>query len=136
MLDFDNTDLDFVKFWSRKALRWFKLGGFIILESSAGCFHVVFDRSVSWSENMSIVASITLRSHNSGLRRWQLMQCRKQSATLRISPKCSKPVPKIIYFEGSQEHEIAEYLRFRGFVNARARPIKNGHNIIRCPCRK
>jgi hypothetical protein len=35
-------------------MRWFKLRGIIILESSPHCYHVVFDRKVLWSENMHI----------------------------------------------------------------------------------
>ena len=71
----------------------------MILESSTGCFHVVFNRKVSWRENMQVVAWTALRSHNDGLRRWQLMQCRKGSSTLRLGPKGKKPTPRIIYLE-------------------------------------
>jgi hypothetical protein len=116
MLDFDHMSLDKVKYRARGAMRFFKLGGFLILESSENCYHVVFNRRVSWSENMSIVASVTLRSYNRGLRRWQLMQCRKQSATLRLSPKGVKPPPKIVYCEGRQDGQIQEYLEYRSLI--------------------
>ena len=112
MLDFDHMDIEKVKYWSRRVMKYFKLMGFLILESSEGNYHVVFDRRVSWSENMSIVASVTLLSHNRGLRRWQLMQCRKQSASLRVSPKGEKPSPRILFREGNQDDRINEYLEY------------------------
>lgn len=116
MLDFDHIPLEKVKYWARRVMKFFKLEGFLILESSENCFHVVFNRSVSWSENMSIVASVTLLSHNRGLRRWQLMQCRKQSASLRISPKGIKSSPKIVHCEGRQDGQIQGYLEYRNLI--------------------
>jgi len=116
MLDFDHMILVKVKYWSRRAMRYFKLGGFLILESSENCYHVVYNRKVTWSENMSIVASVTLLSHNQGLRRWQLMQCRKQSASLRVSPKGVKSSPKIVYCEGRQDGQIKGYLEYRNLI--------------------
>ena len=116
MLDFDHMPLEKVKYWARRIMRYFKLKGFLILESSENCYHVVFNRRVSWSENMSIVASVTLRSYNRGLRRWQLMQCRKRSATLRLSPKGVKPPPKIVYYEGRQDEQIRGYLEYRSLI--------------------
>lgn len=35
MLDFDHMPFEKVKYWARKAVRFFKLEGFLILESSA-----------------------------------------------------------------------------------------------------
>ena len=116
MLDFDHMPLENVKYWAKRTMRYFKLGGFLILESSENCYHVVFNRMVMWSENMSIVASVTLLSHNRGLRRWQLMQCRKQSSTLRVSPKGSKPSPRIVYREGSEDKQIVGFLRYRRMI--------------------
>jgi len=117
MLDMDDTSLDFVKFWARKVMRFFKLQGFLILSSSSHCFHVVFNRTVSWRENMQIVAWTALRCHNEGLRRWQLMQCRKGSNTLRVGPKGRKPSPKIVYKEGRQDKEIKNYYEFREMIS-------------------
>jgi hypothetical protein len=45
-------------------MEWFKLEGFIILKSSENNYHVVFNRRVSWPENMKIVAWVSLLSHN------------------------------------------------------------------------
>ena len=105
-------------------MRFFKLGSFLILESSENCYHVVFNRRVSWSENMSIVASVTLLSHNQGLRRWQLMQCRKQSASLRVSPKGVKPSPRIVYQEGRGDDQIKDFLDFREVVRNMMRKLR------------
>jgi len=116
MLDMDDTDLEFVKYWAKKTKQFFKLQGFLILNSSSSCFHVVFNRRVSWRENMQIVAWAALRSHNKGLRKWQLMQCRKGSSTLRIGPKGRKPSPKIVYSEGKQDGEIKNYFEYRKLI--------------------
>ena len=70
MLDLDDMTLKDVLYWSRRALRRFSLGGFLVLESSSGCFHVVFDRRVDWCENMRIVAWVALLSKKMKLRRW------------------------------------------------------------------
>ena len=101
MLDFDNTTFKTVRYWARRAKKWHKLGGFIILKSSEGCYHVVFDRPVSWCENMKVVAWVALLSNIRELQRWLLMQCIKQSSTLRVSPKMEKPSPRIVYREGT-----------------------------------
>jgi hypothetical protein len=42
MLDLDHMPLNRVKYWARRALRFFKLVGLLILESSKDCYHVVF----------------------------------------------------------------------------------------------
>ena len=116
MLDFDNTTFRTVRYWSRRAMNCYKLGGFLILKSSEGCYHVVFNRGVSWSENMRIIAWITLQAHNKDLQRWQLMQCIKQSSTLRISPKGDKLSPRIVYREGKQDDQIEDYLEYRKLI--------------------
>ncbi|MFC1803287.1 hypothetical protein ACFL0D_04910 [Thermoproteota archaeon] len=118
LLDFDDTDLDLVIQYARKAMKLFDLGGFLVLESSRCCFHVVFNRWVDWRENMKVVAWAILRSHNLGLSRWQLMQCRKGSSTLRVSEKYwveSSP-PWIVYGEGEHDEGIDDYLFYRDLL--------------------
>ena len=61
-LDFDDTTFRTVRYWALRTMRWFKLNGFLILKSSVNCYHVVFDRTVSWSENLRIVAWVALLS--------------------------------------------------------------------------
>jgi len=117
MLDFDNTPFKWVKYWAMRACEWFKLEGFIILKSSENNYHVVFDRKVSWSENMRIVAWVSLLSRNKGLTKWFLMQCIKGASTLRVSPKMDKPCPRVVYRCGKQDGQIKEFLRYRKLVN-------------------
>ena len=112
MLDLDYMSFNRVKYWARRALRFFKLEGYIILESSENSYHVVFNRKVSWSENLSIIGRIVLMTHQSPLQRWHLMQCVKQSMTLRVSPKGEKPSPRIIYREGKQDGQIKDFLEY------------------------
>jgi len=113
MLDFDNTTFKTIRYWARRAKKWHKLGGFIILKSSEGCYHVVFDRPVSWSENLKVVAWVALLSRKFELQRWLLMQCIKQSSTLRVSSKMNKPSPRIVYREGAEDNQIDGFLRYR-----------------------
>lgn len=110
MLDFDNTPFRDVKYWALRAMKWFKLTGFIILKSSENNYHVVFNRKVSWSENMKIVAWLSLLSHNPMLEKWFLMQCIKEGSTLRVSSKRDKPSPRIIYRYGKENEQIREFI--------------------------
>ena len=116
MLDFDDASFRTVRFWARRAMNWFKLWGFLILKSSERCYHVVFDRPVSWSENMHVVAWVALHSHNRGLNTWHKMQCIKEASTLRVSPKGEKPSPRIVYREGEQDRQIRKYLEYRKLI--------------------
>ena len=97
-------------------MNWFKLGGFLILKFSELCYHVVLNRLVDWTENMSIVTWVAELSHNQGLQKWHRMQCIKQCSTLRISVKGETLSPRIVYHEGEQDNRIADFLEFRRFV--------------------
>ena len=85
LLDFDKMKLKSVKYWARRTRKWHKLGGFLILESSLNSYHVVFDRTVNWSENVRIVAWVALYVKRRSLDNWFKMQCIKQKPTLRTS---------------------------------------------------
>ena len=113
MLDFDNSTFKTVRYWARRAMKWHRLEGFLILKSSENSYHIVFNRKVSWSENMKIVAWVSLLSHNRGLRRYLTMQCIKEGSTLRVSPKKDKPSSRIVYREGAEDNQIAGFLRYR-----------------------
>jgi len=112
-LDFDNTPFKTVKYWALRTMKWFKLEGFIILKSSENNYHVVFNRPVSWSENMHIVAWVSLLSGNPMLEKWFLMQCIKEGSTLRVSPKRDKPSPRIVYKYGKEDKQIRDFLAYR-----------------------
>jgi hypothetical protein len=112
-LDFDDACFSTVKFWALRTMKWFRLRGFLILKSSKNCYHVVFDREVSWTQNMRAVAWVALLSHNRGLARWSLMQCIKGCSTLRVSFKREKPSPRIVFRFGKQEEQVKDFLRTR-----------------------
>jgi len=121
LLDFDEASLEMVKYWARRAWKKFKLGGFIVLESSPHSYHVVFNRRVYWSENMRVVVWVALLSRREKMRRWFFMQCIKEKSTLRVSPKAEvsgvvKPSPRLVCCEGSQDNQIAGYLEFSGLI--------------------
>lgn len=112
-LDFDDTSFKTVRYWAFRTMKWFKLEGFIMLKSSKNCYHVVFNRKVSWSENMRIVAWVSLLSHKPKLERWFTMQCIKEASTLRVSGKRDKPSPRVVFRYGKQDKEIKEFLCYR-----------------------
>lgn len=116
MLDFDDTPFRQVKYWALRTMKRFKLEGFLILKSSENNYHVVFDRRVSWSENMKIVAWVSLLSHNGMLEKWFVMQCIKEGSTLRVSPKRDKPSPRIVFRHGDQDEEIKRFLIYRRLI--------------------
>jgi hypothetical protein len=103
-----------VKYWAKKAMDRFKLEGFIALKSSDNNYHVVFNRPVSWDENMQIVAWVALLSNNPMLQKWHLLQCiKRKGSTLRVSAKGDKPSPRVVYRYGRQDKMIREFLEFR-----------------------
>ena len=117
-LDFDDAPYRTVKYWAERTLNWFKLGGYIILKSSKNSYHVLFDRSVSWAQNMSIVAWVALQCRNRGLVKWFIMQAIKKSSTLRVSKKKDKPSPRIVYKQGEQNEQIQGFLEYRRFIKS------------------
>lgn len=63
MIDLDGMPLEEVKEIANKALKRFRLGGYIILESSPNNYHVVFDRPFRyWSKVYRIMAWIAIMS--------------------------------------------------------------------------
>jgi hypothetical protein len=115
-LDLDNMNFKSAKDWAMLALEKFKLEGFIILKSSKKCYHVVFDRYVSWDENLSIVAWVAILSKSLKLKDYLGMQCIKMSSTLRVAPKGKKPSPRIVYRFDSQDHAVKDFLEFRQLI--------------------
>jgi len=107
----NDASFKFVKYWALRIMKFFRLRGFIILKSSKNHYHVVFDRSVTWAKNTHIMAWACVESKNAGLKKWFLMQCIKESSTLRVSPKEEKPSPRIVYRYGKQDNEIKGFWR-------------------------
>lgn len=123
-LDFDDTTFKKVKYWAKRAMKWFKLGGYVILKSSKKSYHVVFDRTVSWSENLRVVAWVSLQSQSRGLVKWLIMQCIKQSSTLRVSRKSRKPSPRVVFRHGKQDKQIQEFLEYRKMMKRITRKME------------
>jgi len=140
-LDFDETPLDEVKYWAFRAMHWFKLEGFIILQSSRkvkeikykrkvihrwikSSYLVVFNRPVRWELNARIMAWVAINSGIQSLKDYALMQCIKRSSTLRISPKENKPAPRIVYRYGKQDKQIKKFLETRAFILKALESIK------------
>lgn len=97
-----------------------------ILRSSNDSYHVVFDRPVSWSKNMSIVAWASLMTNHAKLAKWFIMQCIKQASTLRVSRARTMNVgnrTKTFTVEGTEGTGSAvtkRELSFRSFFFKRA----------------
>jgi hypothetical protein len=125
MLDFDCTIFRIVNYWALRTMRFHKLEGFIILKSSKNSYHVVFNRPVSWKENIRIVAWVSLLSGNEKLKTYLLMQCIKESSTLRVSNKGDKPSPRIVYRYGKQDKQVKEFLSYRREIKRIIRKIQN-----------
>jgi hypothetical protein len=132
-LDFDDTALDEVLLWCYRATFFFKLEGFLVLESShkdyvvkqkrnifyrftKRSYLVVFDRSVDWSLNVHIMNWIALESGNESLKKYVIMQCIKETSTVRISKKGKKPIPRIVFRYGSQDKQIRKFLETRKLI--------------------
>jgi len=124
MLDFDSTSFKTVRYWASRAMKWFKLEGFIILRSSLNNYHVIFNRKVSWKENMHIVAWVGLLCNNPMLEKWFLMQCIKEGSTLRVSPKREKPSPRIVFRHGKEEDQVKNFLKYRELTKNIIRKLK------------
>ena len=115
-LDFDNASFRTVKYWAFRTMKHFRLDGFLILKSSQKSYHVVFNRVVSWAQNIRVVAWVALLSNSKGLQKFCLMQCIKTSSTLRISRKKEKPCPRIVCRIGEQDQKIKDFLRIRRLI--------------------
>lgn len=122
-LDFDKTPFKTVRRWAFRTMKWFKLKGFIILKSSRNCYHVVFDRKVSWMENVKVMAWVCLLSKHRGLTGWFILQCIKKGSTLRVSTKKQKPTPRIVFRHAKQDGQIRRFLAYRKMVKTIARKL-------------
>ncbi len=111
--DFDQMTLKEVKKWANRTVHWYKLGGYIVLQSSEDNYHIEFNRQVTWTENVKIMAWISLLSNHLMLQKWFLMQCIKEASTIRIGPKGEKPIPRIVERYGRQGDQIEAFLQDR-----------------------
>jgi hypothetical protein len=65
---------------------------------------------------MHIVAWVTLESKSAMLQRYLIMQCIKESSTLRVSKKKEKPSPRIVFRFGKQDNEVKNFLLLRKII--------------------
>jgi len=115
-LDLDEMSFRSARYWADLVLEKFGQNGYIILKSSEKHYHVVFDRYVSWEENLSIIGWVAILSKSVHLLRYLAMQCIKMSSALRVAPKGDKPSPRIVDKFGSQENAIKDFLRHRQLI--------------------
>jgi len=123
-LDFDDYSPKVVRNWAKRICQFFKLRGFLILKSSERNYHVVFDRSVSWTKNVHVMCWVVLmvegkQLKNLPLTRYVLMQGIKESSCLRIGRKGNKSPPRIVFKFGKQDSEIRNYLLAKRNMNPR-----------------
>lgn len=116
MIDCDNRSFRVVKKLALIVMEKYRLGGFIILKSSKNCYHVVFDRYVSWEDNLSAVGWFSVLSHNPKVKDYLVMQCIKRASTLRVVPMKEKPSPRLVYRFGCQDHAVKDFLRHRQLI--------------------
>ena len=126
-LDLDNVPFEQVKSIALATLRHFRLGGFLILKSSSKSYHVVFNRTVSWSKNVGIVAWVCLKWKIRKLTEWLIMQCIKRASTLRVTSKGNKPSPRIVFRFEKQDKQIKVFLLERRRIKRIMHRIKNSN---------
>ena len=107
-----------MKFFSKLACEKFGLEGYRILKSSSGSYHTVFNRSVSWKENVQIMSWVSLLVEGKQLKKcpltkYVLMCGIKTVSCLRIGKKNKKSRPRTVFEFGKQDNEIKNYLQFR-----------------------
>jgi hypothetical protein len=113
-LDLDETSYKTALHYAERVNRWFRLEGYLILRSSKGNYHAVFNKPVTWEKNVRVMAwACFISKFKPSLSRWFVMQCIKRSSTLRFGKKREKPHPKIVYRHGREDMRIAVYLKSR-----------------------
>jgi hypothetical protein len=90
----------------------------VFMDSTLCLRAVVFDRSVSWKENVEIMSWVSLmvegrRLKNCPLTKYALMCGIKTVSCLRIGKKKEKPSPRTVFKSGKQNNEIEHYLEFK-----------------------
>jgi hypothetical protein len=115
-LDLDNMTFRSARYWANLVMEKFRQKGYIMLKSSEKCYHVVFDRYVSWDENLSVIGWVAILSKSLKLKDYLCMQCIKLSSTLRVAPKGDKPSPRIVFRYGCQDHAVKDFLEYRRLI--------------------
>jgi len=117
-LDLDGTVYKRVKKIADYCVVAYHLEGYVILQSSKNNYHVVFDKNVSWEENVRIMAWVAYKFGKESYTRWFVLQVIKTASTLRIGNKGEKPRPRIVHKFGRQSEEIKNFREHREAFNA------------------
>jgi hypothetical protein len=136
-VDWDERFLCEVKRFSKILCERYKLGGFIILESStklhkvrdetltdyaityrSKSYHTVFDEPKTHDEVNAILAWLCLFTKDTRLITWYLLQMIKGTYTLRQGFKGRKKPPRIVYGYGKGDKQITKFLRNRLFIHS------------------
>ncbi|MEM2999766.1 MAG: hypothetical protein QXX34_04485 [Candidatus Bathyarchaeia archaeon] len=123
MADLDNIPFSLAKQIAERAVKRFRLGGFLILKSSEKHYHLVFDKPCRWSKVFRVISWIAIMSRQPEAWKYVCMQAIKGCCTLQVSPKPLspqgvKPSPRLVYRYGNQENMIKEYLALRKQASA------------------
>jgi hypothetical protein len=123
ILDLDNTSLRETKKIAEKYFNRFKLEGYLIMRSSAGSHHIIFNRYLTWKTVMEYLFKIVWLYHyykhedKPHLTLWAMLQACKRSETLRISTKKHKRKPRVVLLNGKKDKLIKDYLQYYDMVN-------------------
>jgi hypothetical protein len=113
-LDLDGAPFKKALYYAKRVNRWFRLEGYLILRSSKGNYHAVFNKPVTWEKNVRVMAwACFISNFNLALLRWFVMQRIKRSSTLRFGKKREKLRPRIVHRHGHEDKRIAVYLSSR-----------------------
>jgi len=115
-MDFDDMPFREVYSLCELACKHFRLEGFAIFKSSKNHYHAVFNRPVKWKTNAKVMSWIAILSGNEKCYRYVLLQIIRGEATLRLTPKGSKPAPRLVATYGKTDKGIKQYLNLRKWV--------------------
>ena len=107
------------KHWAKRTLDHFELKGVAVLSGSPRCWHEVFDRRLFWREVCKEIARVCQETQHQGLTRWFLNQLARGELSLRVSPKDETGCPRVRWWSGSQDEEIAWSFEARRLVRVR-----------------
>jgi len=93
------------------------LKGYILNTTSKGNYNIIFNKPLTTTQIHTIAGKVYFyllsakgkkTADNFGL--WFILQCVKKAMTVRISPKLSKPEPRIIKMKGKLDQICKQYL--------------------------
>lgn len=130
-LDFDDTSLGEVKLWAYRALKWFRLDGFVILRSSMkeyvvknkgkvfyrylkGSYLVIFDKPVKWETNVKVMNWVALESGNVNLQNMSVCNALNKLQQLEFQIRKRSLFLKLFLGLGLKIDKLRSILRLEG----------------------